>query len=218
MYLKGSFESFYKYVVIQFIVKNGNGFIFPHRIFLGKKHFWQKWWELKKKDSKFQILNVKSSVCSCLTSRSVINLKIPADVSSERLSSALVQLFVFYQSRLLYFLFPESIWQNWNFQRNCAISRISREFPINVEMESLADSTCNLAIKEVQASLDDEDADIILKTNDGTLKAHKFVLRGCPYFAAIVDGNWRESQASIITLDMYDTYSTTNNLLDYKLL
>jgi hypothetical protein len=67
MYLKGSFESFYKYVVIQFIVKNGNGFIFPHRIFLGKKHFWQKWWELKKKDSKFQILNVKSSVCSCLT-------------------------------------------------------------------------------------------------------------------------------------------------------
>jgi hypothetical protein len=85
-------------------------------------------------------------------------------------------------------------------------------------MESLADSTCNLAIKEVQASLDDEDADIILKTNDGTLKAHKFVLRGCPYFAAIVDGNWRESQASIITLDMYDTYSTTNNLLDYKLL
>ncbi|XP_046653587.1 uncharacterized protein LOC124344161 [Daphnia pulicaria] len=70
-------------------------------------------------------------------------------------------------------------------------------------MESLADSTCNLAIKEVQASLDDEDADIILKTNDGTLKAHKFVLRGCPYFAAIVDGNWRESQASIITLDIF---------------
>lgn len=53
---------------------------------------------MRTKDERFKILNLECQELgrSCLTSRSVINLKIPADVSSERLSSALVQLFVFY--------------------------------------------------------------------------------------------------------------------------
>lgn len=66
------------------------------------------------------------------------------------------------------------------------------------------DSFCDLSISEVVASVDDDNADIILKTTDGTLKAHKSIVRICPYFAAMIDGNWRESQSSIISLDMYD--------------
>lgn len=75
-------------------------------------------------------------------------------------------------------------------------------------MDCLTGSTCNLTISEIvqkdSFEIDDDEADIVLKTNDGLLKAHKSVVRICPYFAAIIDGNWMESKSSVITLDMYN--------------
>lgn len=74
-------------------------------------------------------------------------------------------------------------------------------------MDCLTSSTCNLAISEIvqkkSYEIDDDEADIVLKTSDGLLKAHKSVVRSCPYFAAIIDGSWIESQSSVITLDIF---------------
>ena len=73
-------------------------------------------------------------------------------------------------------------------------------------MDCLVVSTCNLVIGEVDKpeipKIDSENTDLVLKSSDGTLKAHKAVVRCCPYFVAIIDGNWLESQSSIITLDV----------------
>ena len=72
-------------------------------------------------------------------------------------------------------------------------------------MDCLTDSTSKLVIKEDDICgmpvIDDENADLILKTSNGTLKAHKEIVRCCPYFAVMIDGNWRESQSSVITLN-----------------
>lgn len=74
-------------------------------------------------------------------------------------------------------------------------------------MDCLTSSTCNLAISEIvqkkSYEIDDDEADIVLKTSDGLLKAHKSVVRSCPYFAAVIDGSWIESQSSVITLDIF---------------
>ncbi|KAI9555656.1 hypothetical protein GHT06_018171 [Daphnia sinensis] len=78
-------------------------------------------------------------------------------------------------------------------------------------MDCLTNSACNLAISEIvqKASfdIDDDEADIVLKTSDGQLKAHKSVVRSCPYFAAIIDGSWIESQSAVITLDIFSLKS-----------
>ena len=42
--------------------------------------------------------------------------------------------------------------------------------------------------------------DLIVKVGDQEWKAHKSVLRSCPYFSAVIEGNWQESQSSIINL------------------
>ncbi len=72
-------------------------------------------------------------------------------------------------------------------------------------MDYLVASTSNLTINVVEGQeiheIDSDHADLVLKTNDGTLKVHKSVVRCCPYFAAMTDGNWLESQSSIISLD-----------------
>lgn len=49
--------------------------------------------------------------------------------------------------------------------------------------------------------LDDDDTDLVIKTSDGTLRTHKSVVQSCAYFAAMINGNWLESQTSVINLD-----------------
>ena len=75
----------------------------------------------------------------------------------------------------------------------------------NIEMDSfLLESTRKLSISEKDAnlfSIDDEHSDLDVKTGERLIRAHKSVLRQCPYFAAMIDGNWIESQSSSVTLN-----------------
>lgn len=72
-------------------------------------------------------------------------------------------------------------------------------------MDPLTASTNSLIISEVTVNqspeIDDDNADLVVNANDGTLKAHKSVVKCCSYFAAMIDGNWLESQSSVINLD-----------------
>lgn len=71
-------------------------------------------------------------------------------------------------------------------------------------MDRLTASTFSLVISEQTTQppkIDDGDADLVVNASDGTLKVHKSVVKSCSYFAAMTDGNWLESQSSVINLD-----------------
>ena len=36
--------------------------------------------------------------------------------------------------------------------------------------------------------------DVVIQSGKDSLKAHKIVLKSCPYFSAVIEGNWLESQ------------------------
>ena len=44
------------------------------------------------------------------------------------------------------------------------------------------------------------ECDLIVKSGDVSFKTHKNVLKSCPYFAAIINGEWQESHRSEVTL------------------
>ena len=72
-------------------------------------------------------------------------------------------------------------------------------------MESLVELTQFLSIdnsSDVSSlTLNGNDADLEVKVETKVIKVHKSIVSGCPYFAAIVDGNWVESQTSSVTLN-----------------
>lgn len=72
-------------------------------------------------------------------------------------------------------------------------------------MDPLTASTVSLVISDVTENetpeIDDEKADLVVNASDGTLKAHKSIVKSCSYFAAMTDGNWLESQSSVINLE-----------------
>lgn len=73
-------------------------------------------------------------------------------------------------------------------------------------MECVTESFRDLHIPEQETevgsfSVNDQHCDLDIQTNGGVVRAHKTVLRGYPYFAAMIDGNWVESQTSVIILN-----------------
>ena len=74
-------------------------------------------------------------------------------------------------------------------------------------MDCVTESARKLSISDElndgeELRVDDDLCDLDLKTGgDGLLRAHKSIVRRCPYFAAMIDGNWIESQTSVVTLN-----------------
>ena len=73
-------------------------------------------------------------------------------------------------------------------------------------MEGLVVSTHLLSIDSSSLNLsslgfNDENADLEVNVDTKVIKVHKSIVKECPYFAAIVDGNWVESQTSVVNLN-----------------
>jgi len=68
-------------------------------------------------------------------------------------------------------------------------------------MDELNALTENITILEEKVFyFDGVESDLIVKSGDISFKVHKNVLKSCPYFAAIIDGEWQESHRSEVTL------------------
>ena len=68
-------------------------------------------------------------------------------------------------------------------------------------MDELNTLTENLSIVQKDTfQLDGIEGDLIVNSGDVSFKVHKSILKSCPYFAAIIDGEWQESRTSEITL------------------
>ena len=72
-------------------------------------------------------------------------------------------------------------------------------------MEGLVEATQLLSIDNSEnvfsPVFNSSDADLEVKVETKVIKVHKSVVKDCPYFAAIINGNWVESQTSVVTLN-----------------
>ena len=72
-------------------------------------------------------------------------------------------------------------------------------------MEGLVEATQLLSIDNSEnvfsPVFNSSDADLEVKVETKVIKVHKSVVKDCPYFSAIINGNWVESQTSVVTLN-----------------
>ena len=69
------------------------------------------------------------------------------------------------------------------------------------ELNSLTENVSLLA--DESPIFDGIHGDLVVRTGHKDYSVHKNVLRKCPYFAAIIDGDWQESHTSEINLQGY---------------
>jgi len=69
-------------------------------------------------------------------------------------------------------------------------------------MDGLVESAQLLSIENLSRCVfNSSDADLEVKVETKVIKVHKSIVKDCSYFAAIIDGNWVESQTSVVTLN-----------------
>ena len=72
-------------------------------------------------------------------------------------------------------------------------------------MENLVESTRLISMNEpstaLSLSINDPETDMEVRVDTKEIKVHKLVVKDCPFFAAIIDGNWIESRTSVVTLN-----------------